>query len=82
MRKKRSYRHLLQQLKKKPINNEISPRGYISSGTIFDLFIKNYGQNSQHFYIILKIVVNSVVIRGILIVMKRFKEKEYEEKNR
>ena len=69
MRKKRSYRHLLQQLKKKPINNEISPRGYISSGTIFDLFIKNYGQNSQHFYINLKIVVNSMVIRGILIVM-------------
>ena len=82
MRKKRRYKHLLQQLKKKPINNEISPRGYISSGTIFDLFIKNYGQISQHFYIVLKIVVNYVVIRGILIVMKRFKEKEYEEKNR
>ena len=82
MKRKRNYRLLLQQLKKKPISNEISPRDYISPGTIFDLFIKNYGQISQHFYIILKIVVNSVVIRGILIVMKRFKEKEYEEKNR
>ena len=69
MKKKRSYSLLLQQLKKKPISNEISPRSYISSGTIFDLFIKNYGQNSQHFYINLKIVMNSMVIRGILIVM-------------